>query len=300
MLREIIGGTGVLLCLAGGAVLPAAAQRQPAQLCRIDGRQTLPAEVRETSGLARGRRSPGVLWTHNDSGAEPELFALDEGGRVVGRVRVEGAEARDWEDLEAGPCEGGSCLYVADTGDNAGRREEVVVYRVPEPAPGDERTAPAVALRARYPEGPRDAEALFVLPGGEVFVVTKGRHDPVTLYRFPAPLRPGETVTLERVRELRPRPVVPFDWVTAATASPNGEWVGVRSYRALYLYRAAELTGSGAAEPLVVDLAPLAERQGEAVAIDDDGTVWLTSEAETEGLPGMSRLRCTLPRRRGR
>jgi hypothetical protein len=46
----------------------------------------------------------------------------------------------------------------------------------------------------------------------------------------------------------------------------------------------------------VFDLTPLSEVQGEAVALADDGTVWLTSEAEDKRLlPTWSRLTCALP-----
>jgi hypothetical protein len=88
--------------------------------CRENGAaRSLPAEVRETSGLARGRRDSKVLWTHNDSGNQPVLFALSEEGRILGKARVLGATLLDWEDIEAGPCGDGTCLFIADIGDNA-------------------------------------------------------------------------------------------------------------------------------------------------------------------------------------
>ena len=73
--------------------------------CRPSGKSlALPVEVRETSGPARGRRDPSVLWTHNDSGFEPILYALDTEGRILGRVSVQGATLVDWEDIAASPC----------------------------------------------------------------------------------------------------------------------------------------------------------------------------------------------------
>src|SRR5690606_10690255 len=107
---------------------------------------TLPADVAESSGLAASRSHPGVFWTHNDSGDEAFVFAIDSAGRLLGRVRVTGAENHDWEDIALAPCgdDAGDCLYIADTGNNLGSREEVAIYRVPEPAPDDSATAPAV------------------------------------------------------------------------------------------------------------------------------------------------------------
>ncbi len=78
--------------------------------------------------------------------------------------------------------------------------------------------------------------------------------------------------------------------------SRDGLWVVVRTYRTLYFYPADALARSLAVEPGVVDLTPLAEIQGEAVAVANDGTIWLTSEAELGGdLPVLVRLQC--PRR---
>lgn len=39
------------------------------------------------------------------------------------------------------------------------------------------------------PDGPRDIEAMYVLPTDQIFFVTKGRNHPVTIYRYPSPLR---------------------------------------------------------------------------------------------------------------
>lgn len=265
--------------------------------CEIRERSLpLPPELRETSGLALGRSAGGILWAHNDSGDEPRVYALGPRGEPLGAARVAGARNRDWEDVAAGPCPAGSCLYIADTGDNGGTREEVHLYRIPEPEPG----APASPVRAerfavRYPGGPRDAEAVFVLPSGEVFLISKGGRSPAELYRYPLPLRAGETVELERVTALRPAAEGEVFQVTGAAASPDGEWVAVRAYRSLMLYRTDELL-AGAAEPaLRVDLTPVGEAQGEAVAIADDGTVVLGSEGARGTAATLALLRCGLP-----
>ena len=276
---------------AAGAVISAA------DACEIVERGTpLPDAVRETSGLARSARDPDLFWTHNDAGGEPELFAIDAGGALAGRVRVTSAELEDWEDVDAAPCGAGACLYMADIGDNDGERDRITVYRVPEPRPDAGRSEPAQALHARFPDGPRDAEALFVDPSGTLYVVNKGDREEIAVYRWPAGQEAGTTVTLERVGRLFPQPQDEDDRVTAASATPDGRWVGIRTYRALHLYRMDALLGGGAAEPMVIDLSPLGEAQGEGLAVADDGTVWLSSEAGGDGEPPRwSRLRCALP-----
>lgn len=288
---------GEVPVLAGQAANAATGTGAPNIACTVEATGTnLPEAVRETSGLASSARGSDLFWTHNDAGNEAELFAIDGSGGLSQRVQVNGAMATDWEDIEAGPCESGNCLYIGDIGDNDGEREQITIYRVPEPASGASATEPAVALHARYPDGPRDAESLFRLPSGDLYVVTKGRSEPIAVYRYPAPDRPGETVTLEPVRQLFPEAAADDDRVTGASATPDGEWVAIRSYRNLYLYRADELVGAGTAEPAVVDLRPVGHGQGEAVVLASDGQVWLTSEAPNkDSSPLWGRMRCELP-----
>lgn len=259
--------------------------------CTATGRGVaLPDELREISGVAVSTRHPGVFWAHNDSNNAPTIYALDRTGALLARVGLE-APLRDWEDMAIGPCAAGNCLYVADIGDNQARRAGVVLYRLPEPELRDAEGVAVDAFPMRLPDGPRDMEALFVLPGENVYFVTKGRKHPVEVYRYPPPLR-ADTVVLESVQFLTSgAPTVP-DWVTGAGASADGRLVAVRTYRSLRFYRmqGGRLKG---VEGGLVNLGPLQESQGEAVALGSDGMVVLTSESgPTRGPPGMVFLRC--------
>lgn len=264
--------------------------------CRsVQPQVSLPIEVHESSGVAISRRYPGVLWTHNDAGGDPELFAVDAAGRLLGRVRVPGSTNFDWEDLALGPCPTGECLYIGDIGDNDATRAEIVLYRSAEP----DRAAGASELAERfpmsYPDGPRDAEALFMLPSGEVFVISKGGDGPIVVYRYPPPLRPGETVMLAPVVELSRGEVPRRNQVTGADATPDGEWVAIRTYSSLLLYRTRDLLAGRDLSPINVDLIPLGEPQGEAVALNADGTVALTSEGARRNASGtLAILSCAL------
>jgi hypothetical protein len=292
--RCLVGGFLIAGCRASGdgvATDPGCVLAEPPVM--------LPHGLRESSGavLAEGAaEDTGIFWTHNDSGWGPVLYAVARDGSIVGETRVSGARNRDWEDVEAGPCAdgGGRCLYVGDIGDNAAVHSEIVLYRIPEPAPGEARSAPAERFAAVYPGGPRDAESLFVLPDGSVYLVTKGRSEPVEVYRWPTPLEAGP-VTLEPVRTLGPPPEQTGDLVTGAAASPDGAWVVIRTYSLLSFYRTDALLGNGDPE-LTVDLVPLGEPQGEAVTFARGDTVLLTSEGRGRSAPPRAtRLRCELP-----
>lgn len=260
---------------------------------------TTPSGLDEASGLVASREHPGVFWTHEDSGRPAVIIAIDSAGRRLGRVRVTGARNQDWEDIALGPCPTGECLYLADTGDNRLRREEVVVYRIPEPAPGDTVSATAERFPLRFPGGPRDVEALYILPDGALYLVSKGRRHPIELFRYGPPLREGETAVVHEIQRLSEGDggvPLPFQ-VTGASATPDGRWVALRTYSTVQLYRPDE-TGylTPALPPQGLDLQALAEPQGEGVSLRGDGTLFLISEAGPLGVPGtVGRLHCQLP-----
>ena len=127
----------------------------------------------EASGVAQSTRAENVFWSQNDSGNDPLLFAYDSTGASLGVVRVNGAQNRDWEAIAIGPCATGSCLYIGDVGDNSARRDEVTVYRIPEPMPTDTISAPAVALHLRYVDGPHDVESMIVTADTSIVLFSK-------------------------------------------------------------------------------------------------------------------------------
>lgn len=273
----------VAACLAGGV---AGQQKEAPRECRPSAPIAPLVEVPEASGLAVSGRQAGRLWTHNDSG-DPVLFALDQKGTVTGRVRVSGASVDDWEALGAGPCAGGSCLYIADIGDNHGTREHITVYRLPEPSPSDAAAAVDAVFHLTYPDRAQDAETLLVGPGGQLFIVTKGESGAVALYRAPQDLRPGSTARLERVGQpLTPvRPAREFR-ITDGAISPDGQWVALRTTAHLVFYRTSDFLGGAWHEARRVDLAPLRERQGEGVALGPGHAVYLAGEGGGRRQPG--------------
>jgi hypothetical protein len=260
--------------------------------CRPTGALVRVRELPEGSGLAVSRRVPGRLWAHNDSG-DPILFALDARGSVTGRLRLTGLTVEDWEAVAVGSCAAGSCLYLADIGDNGAKRERITIYRLPEPAGASESASVTDMFHATYPDGPHDAESLLVGPDGRLYIVTKGDGGPVALYRFPRELRSGASVKLERVGgplatktddELR---------ITDGAVSPDGQWAALRTESSVMFYRASELLSGQWREAGRVDLSPLDEPQGEGLALGPDHALFVGGEGGGQGQPGtLARLSC--------
>jgi hypothetical protein len=282
--------------LAVAALLtPVNADAQSPVQCKPAGALMRVTELPEGSGLAASRRTPGRFWSHNDSG-DPVLVALDDTGRVTGRVRIDGATVEDWESVAVGPCPSGSCIYLADIGDNDAERDRIAIYRIPEPAAASGSVKVSDVFHATYPDGAHDAESLLIAADGRLHVVTKGETGPVALYRFPNELKNGTTVRLERVGGPREsRPAAENDRVTDGAVSPNGQWVALRSLNSVTFYRAAELLAGKWREVGRVSLTTLGEPQGEGMTFGSDSTMYLMSEGGGKKQPGsFARLTCTL------
>ncbi len=252
----------------------------------------LPRALVESSGVAVSLDHPGILWTHKDDGAHT-LYAIDDTGAIVARFPLD-RKLTDWEDINLAACPGGgSCLYLEDLGDNYELHRGGQILRVPEPDPAHPDTLHPESFPVRFPNGPRDTEALLVLPGGRILVVTKGRNEPVTVYRYPLPLRP-DTVMLQKVQDLTKEPrIFPYQ-VTGGAVSPTGAVMAIRTYTALDFYR---LSGDTLAHIAGghFDLRPLREPQGEGVGIGRKGEVALTSEGGPGGGPAkLTFLHCTV------
>lgn len=282
------------------AAAPALAQeiRVPLELRPLATWQS--AVLRESSGLAASHRYPGILWTHNDSGDGPVLYATDTLGVLQAAFEVVGARAVDWEAVTLGTCPVAvwtdrTCLYIADTGDNNARRTRVVVYAVPEPDPytvpqgSVGQTERARALRLRYIDGPHDAEALVLLPGGELALLTKGRSRPVLRLAIPANAWQSSDFDLAAPDTLPIEPqAVRGRWVTDAALAPGGHHVVVRTYTEVYRFRVGprwQLDGP-------VCQIGFVEPQGEGITFLDGERMVLGSESVRGRAGGLTLVRC--------
>lgn len=264
----------------------AAAKRSAAEprLCGELDRTTLgkvsDGSLHELSGLVLSRRDAHVLWAIQDSGNAPELIALRTNGTLIGRWTVAGASNFDWEDIATGPGGPGGVpwLYAADLGDNLAQRDDIVIYRVPEPTSpgGGGTTAPASALHLTYPDGAHDAESFLVDPKrGTLIVVTKGV--PGGVYALSKPSSWSGTHRLHKVADAA------LAYATAADVSANGRVIALRGYfsGSFWTRRGNEpLTATLRRKPCTSPTG-LDDGQGESIALSPLGsTAWIVAEGK--------------------
>jgi hypothetical protein len=234
------------------------------EVCRFQDPQIV-----ESSGLVA---RDGLFATVNDSGDSARVFMVDAGTcRTVGVTSWND----DVEDVEAvAPYL--DRLLVGDIGDNEASRESVRLYEVP--AGRGDRAVEPVSHEITYPDGPRDAEALLVNPVSQrVFIASKGLMSGV-LYLVPGELSATEPT---RVRALADVPGL----VTDGAFLPDGRHLVLRTYSRAVFYSYPELEVVGE-----VDLPD--QQQGEGIAVDRRGRVFLSSEGQQAPV-----LRLELPRR---
>lgn len=215
------------------------------------------SRIRESSGLARSNDARRVLFTHNDSGDGPRVYAVSKRGRTRAVLTLDGANARDWEDISEGPRRS---MWVGDIGDNRRVRSTITVYRFREPKALSSRSVPSTAFHFRYADGRHNAEGLMVHPrSGRLYVVTKATSG-AGIYVAPQDLSTSKVNVLRRVASAP-------ELVKAASFSRDGSRFVLSGGTHNYIYR------SIGGRPVVVRKPPL--RQGESVEITRNGKAML-------------------------
>lgn len=151
--------------------------------------------IAEASGLAVSPTDGGLFWAINDSGGSPELHLIGQRGEDRGKIKVDGATNRDWEDLAAFTHNGTRYLLIADTGDNQAKHETsaLLILREPTlPEPGKKLAGSTKLERTivfRFEGGPADCESVAVdAISGKILLLGKRMNPPVL---FELPLKPA-------------------------------------------------------------------------------------------------------------
>ena len=277
-------------------------------------------ELRESSGVASSRTQPGLLFTINDSGHDPILYATDSTGADRGAWRVTDATNDDWEAIAVGPCTDSGwpnaarddvqqCVYIGETGDNAARKSTRTIYRVPEPTAEPAgllgATRAAARLEYNYPDGPQDVEAMYVGSSGDVLLISKrpaqdamGRLRPARVYRLPAAAWTGPIpATAELADSLPIAPgSAPWRAITDASLAPNSRHIAVRTYTQIFVFAADSATGR------IITTTPPGVCNVAALGVVGEGVAWsgasgrLVLTSEGKGAP-VHVVSCPMPSR---
>ena len=250
----------------------------------------LPKIINETSGLEFYNNN---FITHNDSGGEPSLYVFNEDGEIVETIELNKnpdfeIENNDWEDIT----NDNEYLFVADTGNNFGNRDNLNIIRV---SKGTDFMVDGI-IEISYsdqesffprPKHKYDAEAIIVIED-KIALFSKDRENLNTdLYLVDKNQNGSQILTSE----------VSYDVDTLITGGDFDEdrnLLALVSYNSngnqyLLLFENFELNNleNNTYKKFKI---PLEQAQIEAVKIIDEKTFWVTSEDEGIGNPFMYKI----------
>ncbi|HEX7261213.1 MAG TPA: hypothetical protein VF258_05305 [Luteolibacter sp.] len=281
------------------AVLITVAGAEPLDFTRVPDAAKLRAPaVTEASGLAISSADPHFMWIINDSGGTPDIHLAETDGTSRGKTTLKGVDNIDWEDLASFSLHGKNYLLVADTGDNASKRQSCLLHILQEPtlpAAGKNLAAtavPAWQIQFQYADGPRDCEAVAVdAKAGKIILITK-RTNPPQVYELPL-LPSGKTIlqTAQRIGQTEVRSpansLIPFrNQPTGLDISADRSLAAVVTYYGVFLFprQPNESWAEALAKPPAI-LKPHLLPQAESVTFSKDGKhIFLTSEGTNSSI----------------
>lgn len=201
----------------------------------------LPKSLNENSGIITLKNS--TIWVIEDRGNADKIYNVDFKGKLLRELKVKNAKNHDWEDL-AEDEEGN--LYIGDIGNNANKRKDLVIYKLPNPEFEKGDNINAKKIKFKYPDQkdfpPKvaelnyDAEALFYHKDN-LYIITKNRTIPFSgeavIYKLPA--KPGE-YSAELVGKFITCKQDILCQVTAADISQDGSIIAILGYGKLFLF----------------------------------------------------------------
>lgn len=251
--------------------------------------------VRESSGIVAARGTPGVFFTHNDSGSLPAVFAFDERGTDLGTFLI-GMQVMDSEDIGAFTANGRHWLFLADTGDNKLKQSYYAIHFMEEPRVNraaamtrePQQVKDARTMLFTYEDGAHNCEAAAIdQSSGLIYLVEKNEGNTCGVYELPTPFA-GNRWTNNVMPVARKIATLNLTTATGMDISADSLRAIVCTYGDAYEY-----TRTGAKEDWAETFARKPVRislpsrtQGEAVCYDQSAAnCYLTCEVEKSDAP---------------
>jgi hypothetical protein len=251
---------------------------------------TLDQKIDESSGLLY---IEGRLFTHNDSSGHAEIYEIDNYGRLLRTIKINGAVNVDWEAMTQDK----DYLYIADIGNNRGDRKDLKIYKIVKSDFMHKNSVESEVIEIKYGDQkkfgyknfstPYDAEAIISY-GEKLYIFTKNWKNRVTKV-YAVSKEPG-TYKIEEVTAYA------FDFVvTGATYIEKTDMIVLIGYSSRFMTKQKIVILDGfkdddffSGHVKVIDLKTnlLGFKQIESIANDGAEKVYITSEKVTNRFLG--------------
>lgn len=242
--------------------------------------EKLPNVLKEVSGVEHFQNSQ-YLWMMNDSGNDPEIFALDTLGKIQATFYIN-KKNRDWEDVTT---DNQGNLYIGDFGNNANNRKNLEIYKFSTFDLDGKKNSVPEEIKFSFPNQKKfppkkkdrhfDVESFFY-HNGYLYLFTKSRtkkaYGRTDLYKIPAITgkHKAEYInTFTTCDEMN-------CWVTSADISPDGKKVVLLSHNNIWQFTDFKADDFFSGTVTTFDLEHTSQKEG--ICFKDNNSVYITDE----------------------
>ncbi|MEL6974937.1 MAG: hypothetical protein AAGL29_06015 [Bacteroidota bacterium] len=276
--------TRFLLPLLGLLVFQSCAQKPWYGDLKFEGK--FPSKLSEVSGM---EVVDGQIWVIEDNGNKDVLYRVGPMANLIQQLKVKDAKNQDWEDL-AHDTKGN--LYIGDFGNNSNQREDLCIYKVPNPSKEKGDKIQAQRIRFSYPEQkkfpPKDKNLLFDCEAffhhnNTLYLITKNRAHPYTgkALVYSIPDTPGKHKA-KLIGEFTSCAERAFCSITGAAISPSGEKVVLLGSGYIWLF--TDFPEGDFTKGKMEQIDVLHRTQQESICFKDETTLLIADEqSKTKG-----------------
>ncbi|MFM2048183.1 MAG: hypothetical protein RI955_731 [Bacteroidota bacterium] len=266
-----------------------------AQTINVQTICSLPAILSESSGVEMS--NVNKLWSHNDSGGNPELYAFDTLGNVLKTLQINNATNTDWEEIKQNSV---GDLFIDNMGNNNNDRTDLRIYKIGNPNLISSNSTSATTIKFTYPDQfyfpPAksqynfDCEA-FVAYSDSLYLFSKDRSTPykgyTKLYRLPT--QAGSYVATLLDSFYTGNTSISANSITSAALSPNGSQLILISDEACWLFTNFNQRNflKGSVQKLIFNCS-LTHKEG--VVFINENELYLTDEKQNPGEGNLYRI----------
>lgn len=244
----------------------------------------LPKTIKESSAVQTMAGSDWI-WTLQDQGNQPELYAMDNDGKLVHTILIDNVDNNDWEDLTSDPK---GNLYIGDFGNNDNDRKNLAIYKIAAADLKKPKAKVSETISFYYPEQvlfpPKkserfyDVEAFFYF-NDHFYLFTKNRSSKFdgTTFLYKVPNKPGNHPA-KLMDSFKTCDNFNHCAVTGATVSPDGKRMVLLSSDKIWVF--SNYTGNQflSGQVQAIELGSYTQKEG-ACFVDNE-TLYITDEKD--------------------
>jgi len=246
--------------------------------------------MKEISGLAASRQTPGYLWAHGDENVDSKrkIIAIQPDGTLAMTVNLTtpNTDRDDWEDIATGIYDGKNYVFLGAIGDNdLAFNDQYYIFYFEEPAiSSGTQNVTVNTIRFGYPDNKaHNTETLMYDNVEKMFYIADKADGVCHLYKLPFSTTYGTGV--QRLTEVCALGNgSQFKLANGGDITPDGHWMAIKNEEYILLWErqgAESLSATALRDPVQV-MAYQKEEQGESLAWFNDSIFYTTSDSKKD------------------